>query len=87
MIVGRALMVALGAFYWLYALRPRLPVIRAVPYFWRGNLPPAPERRAFAALRELSSWWVRLSSDRPFSARGALGLRRALFTPSAWGRN
>ena len=50
MIVGRALMVALGAFYWLYALRPRLPVIRALPYFWRGNLPPAPEWRAFAAL-------------------------------------
>jgi len=43
-------MVGLGAFYWLYALRPRLPVIRALPYFWRGNLPPAPEWRAFAAL-------------------------------------
>jgi hypothetical protein len=50
MIVGRALMVALGAFYWLYALKPRLPVIRALPYFWRGNLPPVPEWRAFAAL-------------------------------------
>lgn len=50
MIVGRLLMAALGAFYWLYAFKPRLPVIRALPYFWRGNLPPAPEWRAFAAL-------------------------------------
>jgi len=50
MIVGRALMVGLGAFYWLYTLRPRLPVMRALPYFWQGNLPRAPEWRAFAAL-------------------------------------
>jgi len=50
MIVGRVLMAALGAFYLLYAFKPRLPVIRALPYFWRSNLPPAPEWRAFAAL-------------------------------------
>ena len=49
-IVGRVLMAALGAFYWLYALKPRLPVIRALPYFWRRDPPPAPEWRAFAAL-------------------------------------
>ena len=50
MILGRILIAALGGFYLLYALRPRLPVVRSLPYFWRGNLPPAPEWRAFAAL-------------------------------------
>jgi len=48
--VGRALMVAVGAFFWLYAVKPRLPVVRALPYVWRGKLPPAPEWRVFAAL-------------------------------------
>ena len=50
MIVGRVLMAGLGAFYWSYALWPRLPVIRSLPYFWRGNLPPALEWRVFAAV-------------------------------------
>lgn len=50
MIVGRILLASLGAFYWLYALKPRLPVVRSFPYFWRGNLPPALEWRVVAAL-------------------------------------
>ncbi len=49
MIVGRVLMAVLGAFHWSYALWPRLPVIRSLPYFWRGNLPPALEWGVFAA--------------------------------------
>ena len=70
-----------NSLYWLYALKARLPVIRALPYFWRGNLPPAPEWHAFAAWRELSSWWVQLCSDRPFSGREPTAPRRAFFTP------
>lgn len=50
MIVGRILLAALGAFWWLYALKPGLPVVRSLPYFWRGKLPPAPEWRIVAAL-------------------------------------
>jgi len=50
MIVGRILMAGLGAFYWSYALWPRLSLIRSLPYFWRGNLPPAFEWRVFAAV-------------------------------------
>jgi len=50
MIVGRVLMAALGVFYWSYALWPRLPVIRSLPYFWRRNLPPALDWRVFAAV-------------------------------------
>lgn len=50
MIVGRALLIALGGSCWTYALKPQLPVVRSLPYFWRGNLPLAPEWRVFAAL-------------------------------------
>jgi len=50
MIVGRILLTALGAFFWLYALKPRWPVVRSLPYLWRGNLPPALEWRVAAAV-------------------------------------
>jgi hypothetical protein len=50
MIVGRVFLAVLGAIYWSYALWPRLPVIRSLPYFWRGSLPPAPEWRFFGAV-------------------------------------
>lgn len=50
MIVGRVLLAALGGLFWSYALWPRLPVIRSLPYFWRGNLPPTLEWRLFAAV-------------------------------------
>jgi len=65
-------MVAVGAFFWLYAVKPRLLVIRALPYFWRGNLPPAPEWRAFAALAGTLLLAAAASSDHPFSAREVL---------------
>jgi hypothetical protein len=54
MIVGQALMAVLGVFFWAYALWPRLRVIRSLPYFWRGNLPPALEWRVFAAVLGLA---------------------------------
>jgi hypothetical protein len=50
LIVGRILLFGLGAVYWSYAVWPRLPIIRSLPYFWRGNLPPAPEWRILSAL-------------------------------------
>ncbi len=50
MILGRILLTALGAFFWLNALKPRLPVVRSLPFLWRGNLLPAPEWRVLAAL-------------------------------------
>jgi hypothetical protein len=50
MLVGRVLLAVLGAIYWSYALWPRLPVIRSLPYFWRGNLRPSPEWRFFSAV-------------------------------------
>jgi len=50
MIVGRILLTAPGAFFWLYALKPRWPVVRSLPYLWRGNLPPALEWRVVAAV-------------------------------------
>lgn len=50
MLIGRILLAALGAFYLLYAVKPRLPVIRSLPYLWRGNLPPAPDWRAGALM-------------------------------------
>src|SRR5437879_2228435 len=55
MIVGRVLMAALGAFYMLYASKPRLPVIRALPSFGEAicRLP----RNGAPSLR----WWGRSS--------------------------
>jgi len=50
MIVGRALMAILGTFFWSYALWPRLPVIRSLPYIWRGDLPPSVEWRVVSAI-------------------------------------
>lgn len=47
MVVGRVLMLGLGLAFWLYTGWPRMPVIRSLPYIWRGNLPPAMEWRVF----------------------------------------
>ena len=66
MIVGRILLTALGAFFWLYALKPRLPVVRSLPYLWRGNLPPAPEWRVVAALAGSTVIAVAVAIGPPF---------------------
>jgi hypothetical protein len=50
MVAGRILMAILGAFFWSYTLWPHLPVLRSLPYFWRGNLPASPEWRAMSAV-------------------------------------
>jgi hypothetical protein len=49
-------MVALGGFFLLYAIKPGLPVVRSLPYLWRGNLPPSLESRI--ALAALGAVWL-----------------------------
>ncbi len=49
-VIGRGLMLALGLYFWLYVVRPKLPLVRGLSW-WYGDITPEPMIRGwFAAL-------------------------------------
>lgn len=47
-VIGRGLMLALGLYFWLYVMRPKLPLVRGLSW-WYADITPEPMIRGWFA--------------------------------------